>query len=121
MRQPYGLWLAPELREIPLDVVDKGNEYQIIAEMPGIDKKDIELSVTSRELRLCGKNETNHEVKNEEYVRHERGYSMLCRTLAFPEEVDPSKAQASLQEGILQVNIQKKTATKITERKIPIK
>jgi len=120
VRQP-SFWIGPELREIPVDVVDSGKEYQVVAELPGVPKNDIELSITPRELRLCGKTETNQEVTEKEYVRRERGYSMLCRTMTFPEEVNPDKADATLKEGILEIHVQKKTATKITERKIPIK
>jgi HSP20 family protein len=122
VREPINsFWLGPELREIPVDVVDSGKEYQIIAEIPGVPKNDIELSITPRELRLCGKTETNQDIKEKEYVRRERSYSMLCRTMAFPEEVNPDKADATLKEGILEIHIQKKTATKVAERKIPIK
>lgn len=122
IRQPISsFWLGPELREIPIDLVDNGKEYQILAEMPGISKNDIELSVTPHDLRLCGKTETSENTKEKDYVRRERGYSMLCRTMTFPEEVNPDKADATLNEGILNIRIQKKTATKINERKIPIK
>jgi len=114
-------WLGPELREIPLDVVDTGKEYQVVAEMPGISKKDIELSVTPRELRLCGKSEDGEDIQEKDYVRRERGYTMLCRSMTFPEEVNPDKADATLKEGILEIHVQKKTTTKIEERKIPIR
>jgi HSP20 family protein len=108
----YDRWLEPNLKQTSIDMIDTGKEYKIVAEMPGVDKKDVEISVTGSSINICGnvKSETKEENKN--YVRHERSYSTLCRTMSFPEEVNPDKAEAVLKDGLLEVNIPKKTPTK---------
>ena len=111
--------LDPNLKQTSIDMIDTGKEYKIIAEMPGVDKKDVEISVTDNNINICGnvRMELKDEKKN--YVRHERSYSTLCRSMSFPEQVNPDKAEAVLKDGILNINIPKKTPTK--GKNIPVK
>lgn len=115
----YDKWLEPNLKQTSIDMIDTGNEYKIIAEMPGVDKKDVEISVTNNKINICGnvKSETKEENKN--YLRRERNYSTICRSMSFPEEVNPDKAEAILKDGILEIKIAKKTPIK--GRNIPVK
>src|SRR5512137_2232271 len=97
------------MRLIPVDLMDTGEGYQIITEMPGVNKKDIEITVTSRTISICGATETTIRNKTKGYLKKERGYSTLCRYLRFPQDVDPNNAEAILNDGILQINVGKKT------------
>jgi len=108
----YEKWLEPNLKQTSIDMIDTGKEYKIVAEMPGVDKKDIEISVTDSDINICGnvKSETKEENKN--YIKRERSYSTLCRTMSFPKEVNPDKAEAVLKDGILEIFVPKKTPTK---------
>jgi len=112
-------WLEPNMKQTSIDLIDNGDKYKIIAEMPGVDKKDVEISITNNNINICGnvKSETKEESKN--YVRRERSYSTICRSMSFPEEVDPDKAEAVLKDGILEIKIAKKTPSK--SRNIPVK
>jgi len=109
-----GLGMTPENRTklIPVDLVDTEKAYQIITEIPGVKKKDIEIIVTSKNISICGVTETNIQKGNRGFIKRELGYSTLCRYLIFPEEVDPDKATAILNDGILQINVSKKIPTK---------
>lgn len=120
LNQPGDLFSESRTKLIAIDLVDTGKGYQIIAEIPGVNKKDIDVKVTPNSISICGETETNIRKEKEGYVRRERGYSTLCRYLRFPEDIDPDKAEAVLNDGILQVNIIKKTPTK-KEKHVPVK
>jgi HSP20 family protein len=120
LNQPTDLFSEKRMKLIPIDLMDTGEGYQIIAELPGVNKKDIDVKVTSHTISICGETETTIRKDTEGYVRRERGYSSLCRYLRFPEDVNPDKAEAVLTDGILQVNVSKKTPTK-REKRIPVK
>ena len=115
----YDHWLEPNMKQTAIDIIDTGKEFKVVAEMPGVSKKDIDVSITDNKVSICGEMKTEIEDKNEGYVRHERSYSTLCRSMAFPQEVNPDKAEATLKDGILEIKVAKKTPTK--GRNIPVK
>jgi HSP20 family protein len=121
-RQP---WLSPHwepnMKITASDLLDTGRQYKVVAEMPGIAKKDIEVSVTPNDVRICGEINTEKKQQDENYVKYERRYSTLCRTMQFPEEVDPNKAEASLRDGILEIRVDKKTPIGGKGKTIPVK
>ena len=87
--------------------------------MPGVSKRDLEVSITDNNISICGETKTEIEKEDEGYVRRERSYSTLCRSMAFPQEVNPDKAEAILKDGILEVKVAKKKPTK--GRNVPVK
>jgi HSP20 family protein len=115
----YDRWLDPEMKQTAIDIIDTGKEFKVVAEMPGVSKKDIEVSITDNNISICGETKTEIEKEDEGYVRRERSYSTLCRSMAFPQEVNPDKAEATLKDGILEIKVAKKTPTK--GRNIPVK
>ncbi|MEM0492495.1 MAG: Hsp20/alpha crystallin family protein [Candidatus Thermoplasmatota archaeon] len=121
-RRPWGgLWLGRDMKEIPIDIIDTGDKFKIVAEMPGVNKDDIEVTVTPRNISICGKIEREETEEDEGYIRRERSYSTLCRNMTFPAEVNPDEADATLKDGILEVTINKKEPTKSNERRITVK
>ena len=112
-------WPETDTKITPLDLVDTGKEYKIVAEVPGVSKKDLEVNITPNGISICGETTTETKEEDKGYVRRERSYSTLCRNMAFPEEVNPDKADATLKDGILEVHIPKKKPTQ--GRKIPIR
>ena len=115
-----GLLSDSNKKIIPIDIVDKGKEYHIVAEVPGVHKKDLEIHVTPENIRICGNIESEITKEDEGYIRKERTYSTLCRSMIFQDEVDPDKSEATLKDGILQIKIPKKE-NKYRGRKIDIK
>jgi HSP20 family protein len=91
-----------------VNMVDTGKEYKITAEMPGVNKKDIEVNVSENQIKICGETQTETRENDQEWIRRERNYSTICRTMPFPEEVNPNKADATLKDGILEVIVSKK-------------
>lgn len=125
-----GSWLAqrrrllqglPEVRYPSADLIDSGHEYRVVAEVPGIPKEKLDITVTERSVRIEGEAKTDIKEEKEGYVRRERGYSKVSRSLTFPEPVVSDKAEATLSNGVLEVRVPKKTPTKMTRHKIAVK
>lgn len=113
---------AGEIKVPHVDLVDVGSEYKVVAEFPGIKRENIEIHTSPTGIEICGKAETKVEEKGEQFVRKERSYTNLCRYLAFPQEVIPEKAEASLTNGVLEVKIPKKTPPpEVKKHKVEVK
>jgi HSP20 family protein len=121
MRPWSSLFELPEVREPSTDLVDAGNEYRVHAEIPGIPKENLNITVAARGIEIEGEAKTDIEQDKLGFVRRERSYSMVHRSLAFPEEVIPDKAEATLKDGLLEIKIPKKTPTEIKKHKLEIK
>jgi len=104
------------------DLIDTGKEYQVCAEVPGIPKDKINVTITKDSIEISGKAEIERREEEKGYVVRERGYSEIHRRMAFPEEVVPEKAEATLKQGLLEIKVPKKTPTpKVTKHKVEIK
>ena len=127
---PAGGWFGPGRRRWPetpevrlpyADLIDSGKEYRVKAEVPGITKDKLDITVTDREIKIEGEAKTDLHEEKEGFVRQERGYSRISRRVAFPEPVVAEKAEASLNNGVLEVRVPKKTPTTFTRRKVAVK
>ncbi len=119
--RPWNFWETPLItREIPeiltrreacTDLVDAGKEFKVCAEVPGIPKDKLEITITSDDIEISGKAETKRKEEEKGYVVRQRGYSEVYKRIAFPEEVVPDKAVANLKDGLLEVKVPKKAPT----------
>ena len=91
-----------------VDLVDKGDKYLIIADLPGYEKNDIEIQLNKDTLLLITQKKTETEQTNQEYLHRERTYSSSERIINFAEEIDPSKVEAKMNNGVLEVVASKK-------------
>jgi HSP20 family protein len=100
------------LRLPTLDVIDRDTEVLIRAEIPGIDKKDIHISLADNVLTIKG--HTDHEKKEEkgDYYKHEISSSSYARSVTVPSNVDESKVAANLKDGILEIKLPKIESSK---------
>jgi len=110
----------PDVMEPSSDIIDTGKEYRVCAEIPGIPKDKIDVTVSPKGIEISGEAETKTKEEKEGYIHQERGYSKIYRNLPFPEEVIPDQAKATLENGILEVKIPKKTPTEIKRTSVPI-
>ncbi|MGD9298543.1 Hsp20/alpha crystallin family protein [Thiohalocapsa sp.] len=94
-----------------VDVLDRDDEVVVKAEIPGVRKEDVELSVTDNTLTISG--ETQHEEKEEKenYSRREIRRGAFSRTVTLPAAVDTDKATAKFEDGMLVVSMPKVTKT----------
>jgi HSP20 family protein len=96
-----------ELRAPAVDVVERDEEVVVRAEVPGVEKKDVDVSITASSVTIKG--ETRREEKEEkgEYYRCEISRGAFSRTVSLPASVDPDKAKASFKDGILEITLPK--------------
>jgi HSP20 family protein len=95
-----------------VDVYDNDDNIILKAELPGLDKKDIEIDVKDRILTLKGERASDHEVKEDNYVRRERFFGRFERMFTLPADVDPEKIKADYKDGVLKIDIPKPEARK---------
>ena len=95
-----------------VDVIDRDDVIIVKAELPGVDKKDINVSVTSNTVTIKGS--TRHEEKEEkgDFYRCEISRGSYSRTLSLPAEVDEEKTKAKVKDGILELTLPKLTKSK---------
>jgi HSP20 family protein len=103
-----------------LDIVEKDSAFEITAELPGLDAKNIELSVSDDVLTIKGeKNEEREEKTKDRYVS-ERRYGSFRRSVQLPSSVDANKIEANYKSGILTVTLPKSAEAKKKQTAIPI-
>jgi HSP20 family protein len=106
-------WISLEpvvpVREATVDMVDEGNKFVVHAEMPGVAKDKIDVALTKDGIEISAETDIEKEDKEKNFVVRERVYSHIYKQLSFPEEVIPEKAESTFRDGLLEVNIPKKT------------
>jgi len=115
-------WLKPEVGVVVpnIEMYDRKNEIVLKAELPGVHKEDIDLTITKDSLTLKGEVKKEEEVKEEDYYACERSYGSFTRTIALPVEVDSEKAKASFKNGVLEIVLPKREEAKPKEIKIEV-
>jgi HSP20 family protein len=101
------LFEEAELRLPSLDVIDRDNEILVRAEVPGIEKKDLDISLTDNLLTIKGQSSSEKKEEKGDYHRHEISSSSFARSVTLPGAVDSSKATAALKDGILEITLPK--------------
>lgn len=94
-----------------VDVIDKDDKILIKAQLPGVDKKDLEISVTDETVSIKGQSSTEKEEDKGDYYRREITQGSYERILAIPANVDSSKAKAKFRNGVLEVSLPKTEKT----------
>ncbi len=89
-----------------MNLLDKGDNLEFVAELPGVEDKDMNLTVHNDTLTLSAKRSVDHEEGNKIY-RSERGNYEIQRSIALPSRVVADKAQATLKNGVLRVLLPK--------------
>jgi HSP20 family protein len=103
-----------------LDVSETKNDVVIKAELPGMDPKDIDISLANGFLTIKGEKKHEKEEKEENYHLVERSYGSFTRSVRLPREVQSDKISASFKNGVLRVTIPKSEEAKIKEIKIKV-
>jgi HSP20 family protein len=102
-----------------VDVKESDKEIRLIAELPGMDEKDVEISLSADVLTIRGEKKEEKEEKGEETYRMERTYGAFHRSFALPAEVDSNQASASFKNGVLTITLPK-TAQATKTKKIAV-
>lgn len=94
-----------------VDVIDRDDEVVVKAEIPGVRKEDVEISVTDNTLTLTGKSQHEEKEEKENFYRREIRRGEFSRTVTLPASVDTEQAKARFEDGLLVVNMPKLTKT----------
>ncbi len=100
------------LRLPTLDLIDRDAEVLVRAEIPGIDKKDIHISLADNILTIKGHTNKETEVEKGDYYKHEISSSSYARSVNVPSNVDETKVVANLKDGILEIKLPKTASSK---------
>lgn len=104
-----------------VDVADNATNYEITAEMPGLDEKDIEVRFSDGTLTIRGEKKEGKTENKRDYYLSERHYGLFQRCFSVPEGVDPEKIEAAFKNGILTVNLPKTAEAQKKIKKIEVK
>jgi len=105
--------------QIKMDVTKADNAFTVKAEMPGVKKDDIHLSVEGNQVTISGEaRKESEEKKGEEVIRSERYYGKISRSFTLPNDVDEAKVVAKYADGVLNLTLPMKG--KSAGRKIAI-
>ncbi|MDA8260544.1 MAG: Hsp20/alpha crystallin family protein [Betaproteobacteria bacterium] len=113
-----GFFMRPVLLEgqpqmqIKMDVKEDDNAYTVHADIPGVKKEDIHVSIEGNQVSISAETRTEkEEKKGEKVLRSERYYGKVARSFTLAHDVDEAKSQAKYTDGVLELTLPKKPAT----------
>jgi HSP20 family protein len=104
-----------------VDVVEKDNAFEITADLPGMDEKNVEVQVVNGNLTIKGEKKEEKEEKKKDFYLQERRFGSFERSFGIPEGVDADKIEAVFKKGVLTVTLPKKPEAQKPTKKIDVK
>jgi HSP20 family protein len=104
-----------------LDVRENGKAFVIEAELPGVEEKDVTVTLANGLLTIKGEKKDEREEKGETYYRAERSFGSFERSLRLPDTIDDSRVEARFEKGVLKITAPKRPEAVKAERKIEIR
>ena len=100
------------LPRMKVDVAERNGAYTVTAELPGVKKDDIQVTIDGAQVTLAAEVKREREASQDERVLHtERVFGKVSRGFTLPQEVDEAKAEAKFRDGVLELTLPKKAAT----------
>jgi len=104
-----------------VNLVESENEYRVTAELPGMDAKDVEVSMSGDILAIKGEKKEEREEKSENYHLSERRFGSFRRSFQLPRGVDRERIEARFDKGVLTVTLPKTAEAAAQQKKIEVK
>lgn len=104
-----------------VDITEKDKSYEITAELPGMDQKNIEIKLSNGSLIIKGEKNEDKEEKRKGYHLSERHYGSFERMFSLPKGVDAEKIEANFSKGVLSISLPKKPEAMKADKVVPIK
>ena len=104
-----------------VDVSETDAEYEVKAELPGLEEKDVEVLLDRNMLTLKGEKRAEREEKDKDYHLTERSFGSFRRTIPLPMEVDQDKVAASFKNGVLTIKLPKAEQARTQAKRVRIK
>lgn len=99
-------WIPAE-GTLALDMFQTEEAAVIKSSVPGVKPEEIDITISGNTLTISGETKEEEEVKEEDYIRRERRYGSFSRSVVLPEGLEPDKAEASFEDGVLTLSIPK--------------
>jgi HSP20 family protein len=106
---------------LPMEIYETGNEVKVVAELPGVEEKDVSVELAGNVLTLRGEKKSTEERKEEGYHLAERRYGNFSRTLRLPFEVEADKVEAVFKNGVLTITMPKPAELQQQVKRIEVK
>ncbi len=120
-RAPRSLFNRPEMGFSPaMDFQDRGDRYELAVELPGMEEKDIDVSVADGVLTIAGEKRSESEEKADGCLVNERTYGSFRRQVSLPADVDSDAIEAKYRKGVLHLNLRKDKEAASRIRKIAV-
>ncbi len=103
-----------------VDMKETETGYQLTAEVPGIDAKDVDVSVVDGMIRIAGEKKEERQEKDRDYTYSERSYGTFERQIAAPPDADLQKIKAKVKKGVLEITLPKDKSAEDRKRQIPV-
>ncbi len=116
-RMPHELGL---LEVPPMDVYEEGDELVVKAELPGLAREEIDVTIAGELLTVAGRKEKEEKVERKDYHRLERSSGAFTRTITLPAEVEVEKVTATFKNGVLEIRAPKTPEARSRTRKIAV-
>lgn len=104
-----------------VDIAESEKAFELTAELPGMDEKNIEVKVANGNLIIKGEKQQEKEEKKKDYYMRERNFGSFERRFEVPESVDADKIEASFKKGVLTLTLPKKLEARKPAKKIEVK
>lgn len=108
---PFGREGTVATRQPAVDLVDHGREFVLTAQLPGVNKEDLDIQVTPEGIEIGAETRRETEETRKDETYRERSYASFRRMLPIPAEVLPDQVEAKLTDGVLEVRLPKKEPT----------
>lgn len=118
---PFFRRSMPAGMSLAVDIVEKDKAYEVTADVPGFDEKNIEVKVVNGSLSIKGERKSEKEEKKKDYYLSEREFGSFERSFPMPEGVDREKIEASVKKGVLTVTLPKTPEACTPAKKIEVK
>ena len=103
--------LGDVLPRMKVDVAEKNGAYKVTAELPGVRKEDIQVSIDGAQVTLSAEVKQEKEASQDERVLHaERTFGKVTRSFTLPQDIDEAKVEAKFRDGVLELTLPKKAA-----------
>jgi len=126
-RRPFGTSWWPRLRRPELeefspsiDIFTENDDVVVKAELPGMKKDDIDVSITDHTMRISGEKKREEKIEKKDYYWEESSYGSFVRSFQLPAEVETDKASAKFKDGVLEIKIPKTEEAKKKEKKVAV-
>ncbi len=113
-------WEEQDKFSMPVEITDKGKDYEVRAELPGVKKEDLDIDIDKNYMTISAEKKEENVVDEKSFKKSEIRYGSYSRTVYFPEEINIDKTEAKLEHGILKISAPKKYEEKESHKKLAV-